>query len=185
MHKEKVIRIPHEGPAAAAGYEWAELRYWRSFWKATLFWFAVISVLLAWAVSALPDYSKTNEHQKIALVFLLIGACEALGGFYLRSTQWIRRSLVFQVDGKIVTEYGIPNQEYLQVWNSDLSKVNSIEASRGCVWVYLRDGKILGITQYMHPDYAHRVSVQLTRALQEIRDSIANNNARRSSRLID
>lgn len=154
-----------DGRLTAAGLQWTEQRR-------TAFGILVVISAIA-LIGAVPT--------------LLVGASGATWGLFTlvacamaiaRLTPARKRALIFHEDGRTSAPFGFAHhpRRYREVYGTNANVV-SIEA-RGHrnephhVAMYARNGDVAYVAGRLESDNAHRVAVQLTLALAELRESL-------------
>lgn len=175
MSHQVIREHDSDGRLVAAGYEWGEPNEIITYLSAGLILAAVGMATIS--ILVLKTYPPG--------AFLLLSGSVAMGyaGFKLSQLVFRKRSLVFGLDGAMRMPHGVPEYWRPRAINGHLGKVSTIERIRDenphggrrgeyRVAMFGKEGHILRISKALHPDDAHLVSVQLTAALQEIRDEI-------------
>jgi hypothetical protein len=154
------------------GYHWHELSH-------DMIWVAAATFVSALYLSV-AYYSESNF--KAALPFAAVAAIysDILLRLLLR-----RRTVVFRRDGSVRMPYGRPNKIGVRKLRIDHASIASIETTRECegtgVAIYTVDGQTIIVSHKLRPSSARLVAVQLTKALHELRDSIATVGSTRSA----
>jgi hypothetical protein len=145
-----------------------------------------------WDQDRLQDLASTGVWTVAGAVFAVIGllkgelvafalalAVAALTGGYLCAILSRPRIVIFKRDGAILTPNGIPRRilPVRKLWFPH-ARIASIELTGDCqnfgVMLFTIDGESVLLAENMHKADARLVAVQLTRALLEMRDGLAN-----------
>jgi hypothetical protein len=164
------------GKLIAAGYRWGEHNDLIASLSAGCMLAAVGIALISLHVM------KTNL---LGGALLLIG-CALLGyaGYYVSKAVFRPRALIFELDGAMRMPHGVPQSWRRRAIDGHHGNIGTIEKVRDVgpqggprvihrVALFGKGGRIIRISKALHPDDAHLVAVQLTAALQAIRDEIA------------
>lgn len=158
-----------DGRLIAAGAEWAEER--AAVASALLVVIVLSFIMLAFALIIM---LLSGEGQGVVLGLL---ALIALAVRSLRTMRGRRRALVFHRDGRTTAPHGFAHcpRRFTEITGTNAEFV-SIEA-RGPelssnVLIFTHSGGVIYAGRHLHHDDAHRVAVQLTIALRELRESI-------------
>ncbi|MCK1281773.1 hypothetical protein IVB46_41820 [Bradyrhizobium sp. 61] len=165
-----------DGKLVAAGYEWGEP-------NDLIMHLSAGFILAAVGIATISSYVM-KTHVLGGLLLLSGSALLGYAGYKLSKVVFRPRSFIFNLDGAMRMPHGVPEFGRLRAINGHHGKVGTIEkirdegphgGPRGVhrVAMFSKEGHIVRISKALHPDDAHLVSVQLTAALQEIRDEIA------------
>ena len=101
------------------------------------------------------------------------------------------RSLIFRRNGTVSAPYGLPNWPKVREISGQQTDVVSFEAGQTLsnlevqytdyshgVLLYKRDGDMVVVAKHLHPSEAHKVAVQLSIAIAELRAALAIDTAR-------
>lgn len=162
-----------EGTLIAAGVQWTELRMAAQVTCGIVVMLSFMGGVAAWLAG---EVLKAEDTGMTALTFFAICGGALVGGRRMRGTV---RSLVFQRDGRILAPLGFAHYpaRFREV-DGHIDNIVSIEA-RGqgltdcSVVMFARCGDIAYVAGRLHQDSAHKVAVQLTLALAELRESLA------------
>jgi hypothetical protein len=87
------------------------------------------------------------------------------------------RIVMFTREGHILTPHGLPGRPLLRRLEFPHTQINSIETTRNCrdhgVVMFTTEGRTILLAERMFKADAHLAGVQLTKALREIRESMA------------
>jgi len=158
-----------DGRLAAAGAEWTEER---AAVASTLLVLVVISfIMLGFALIIM---MLSGEGQAVVLA---LAAIIAISVRAMRTMRGRRRALVFHRDGRTTAPHGFAHypRRFTEITGTNAEFV-SIEA-RGPefganVLIFTQSGGVFYAGKHLHHDDAHRVGVQLTLALRELRESL-------------
>jgi hypothetical protein len=165
-----------DGKLVAAGYQWGE--------QNEFILYLSTGLMLAAVGIAIISFLVMDTHVLGGL--LLIGGSALLGyvSYKLSKIVFRPRSLIFELGGGMRMPHGVPEFWRLRAIDGHHGKVGTIEKIRDegshgeprsvhRVAIFGKEGRIMRVSKALHPDDAHLVSVQLTTALQDIRDEIA------------
>lgn len=154
------------------GYHWHELPHDRV-------WLVAATGASALYLSV-TYYSEANF--KMAL------PCAAVAAIYadiLLRLLLRRRSVIFSRDGSVRMPYGRPNKLGVRKLRINHASIASIETTQECegtgVAIYTVDGQTILVGHKLRTSSARLVAVQITKALHELRDSIATVDSTRSA----
>jgi hypothetical protein len=95
----------------------------------------------------------------------------------LAALQKFPRIVKFTRDGSVLTPHGLPSRPFLRRLDFPHTQISSIEATRNCrdhgVVMFTTEGHTILLAERMFKADAHLAGVQLTKALQEMRQSLA------------
>jgi hypothetical protein len=173
----RVIRLRDgQGGLAAAGYEWGEFSGLR---------FACAALLAAGGYCALMFSIEAFREGGAAFQPISLTALCAMGVAFFWKRRFVARSLIFHLDGGMEMPQAVPGYlwryQHIKGHHRDVNTIERIrdeEVKDGKTEVthktaiYFRSGNIVRVSRPLHPDMAHKVAIQLTAALQEIRDEL-------------
>ncbi len=171
-----IIREHDEGGnLVAAGYEWGEPNG---------LWNFLIIVLCAAGLIVTFLGIVLLKRTIMGASLIPLGGIILYGAHLAYPRSFRPRSLIFREDGKISMPLRVPGyfRPYYEL-SAHHDQIVSIERTfddsgdgRGKshkAAIYFKSGDIVRVTNPVHPDDAHMVAVQLTAALQEIREAAA------------
>lgn len=158
----------------AAGYEWGELDDLR------LKLFLVLAAgSLGLALLGIDLFGKSWA----SLPALCGSPASAWAAFELHKRRFRPRSLIFRDDGSIDAPHRLPDFTWpryrVSGHHQDIGNIGQLVdhepdgKRQHRTALYAKNGNIVRVTGDVHPDVAHRVAVQLSAALQDIRDAMA------------
>lgn len=107
-------------------------------------------------------------------------ACLLAGLALLAILAWLHRwprTVLFTRDGGVLTPHGLPGSPFRRRLSFPHTQINSIEATSNCrdhgVVMFTTEGHTILLAERMFKADAHLAGVQLTKALQEMRQSLA------------
>lgn len=160
----------------AAGYEWGEPDRLR-----LILVLAAAALALVLALSGAELIEKNASASGIA-VFGLAAVC-AWAAFAIYKRRFRTRSLIFRDDGTIDAPHRLPDFTWpryrVDGHHRDIGNIGQLvdhdpDGKREHrTALYAKNGNIVRVTGDVHPDIAHKVAVQLTAALHEIRETMA------------
>lgn len=169
---EKIRRRDASRRLAASGYRWGEPREnvkMLVLVAASLNVMAALCVLIALAF-------MTNKAPWIAGLLICVAIYGALV-LVIQRFGFRPRAVIFCADGTTTLPFGIPWFRKHRALRDHHEAIVSIEAGsvRGKdeVAIFSREGSIITVSRFLHPEDAHRVAVQLTAALKELREDLA------------
>lgn len=163
------------GNLVAAGYEWGEPND---------VWNFLISVIGAAGLFVILLGIVLLKKAFVSAQAIPVGGIIRYGAHWTYPHIFRPRSLIFRDNGKISMPFRVPGyfRPYYEL-SAHHDQIVSIErvfddsgdgkGQRHRAAIYFRSGNIVRITNPVHPDDAHMVAVQLTAALQEIRQAAA------------
>ena len=177
MDCKRIVKKDNSGRIVAIGVEWTEFNMWADALRAL----ACGVCLIVGVAMTLGGALATVSH---GAWFFLVFPGLAIGGFSQAMPEFdIRRtprSLIFHRDGRVEAAHGFGYWPKAREMSQPHSEIVSIEA-RAIDWyeapfqydvaVFRRDGDIVHVARLLRADEAHKVAVQLTHALAEIRAS--------------
>lgn len=161
----------------SAGLEWREPSDWRA-----LVFVALFFTGLAIGLYGIEMIKKSNWVQGGSLISFVI--CLGWAVYEFREEHEQRRSLIFYESGMMHAPLGLPSR-YWPLAQFEITghheEIVSIEPivddsddgqyKHHKVAIYFRSGSIVRVTNPVHKDRAHRIAVQLTAALHELRSA--------------
>lgn len=169
---EKIRGRDETGRLVTAGYRWDEPREnvkMLVLFAAIFDFMGGIYVLIALAF-------VNDKGPWIAGLLICVGIYAALH-LVMKRFGVRPRAVIFRADGTTSLPFGIPWFRNYHSLGAHLENIVSIEAGsvRGKdeVALFTRGGDIVTLSHFLHPENAHRVAVQLTSALKELREDMA------------
>jgi hypothetical protein len=173
--REKKLREYDGRGLRSAGVEWREPCQWRE--AAFLAAFVIGTWLMLLGFEMLK-----KSHWLSGGSLLACAACLAFLAFEYRREYERPRSLIFEGRGLMLAPLGMPSRYWLNLHfeiEGHHDEIVSIEpivddsddgkSKDHKVAIYFRSGSIVRVTNPVHKDRAHRIAVQLTAALHELR----------------
>jgi len=180
----KEIRESQGGDLRAAGYQWEEPTDIR------LLLFLGFAAAGTIGVMLCIDAFITIHRDPLRFAAMICFTAPAFFFAYYFHVEGRPRSLIFHANGSIEMPEGVPGFWFREWIGGHHECIVSIErvvddgrngsGKEYRAALYSRGGDVVRITGPVHPDMAHRVAVQLTKALQELRSSEAYLNAMES-----
>jgi len=179
-----------EGRLTAAGVQWTEMRKGAF---GTIITIANLSLMGSMA-GCVHQQMFRHSNGNLAALWLL-GLC-VLCVVAARLAPGRMRSLVFHADGRTAAPYGLAHYSLrFREMSGHNANIVSIEARAeqsgdADVVTFSRSGDVAYVAGHLHRDNAHKVAVQLTLALAELRENLGGEQAggsaqRRAEALID
>jgi hypothetical protein len=166
-----------DGHLMAAGVQWTERRE-----VAEIGWTLLVIACFGTAVGVLVSFAMTGATPTgvwtiaaliVACVYCVYRACRVPGR---------RRALIFHRDGRTTAPFGFAHyRRRFRELSAHNAEFVSIEArgqqeAGSDVLVFTRCGDVVYAGGRLDPDHAHKVAVQLTLALSELRESMSGAN---------
>lgn len=158
---------------AEAGYQWKETNQGVQITGWTIMGFSSFAFLLAWAIAGMRNGSDA------ASVLMLIGFGMLLVGHMIGNV-WAHRmrSIIFEATGPIRAPQGLPLAMHVTELGCRVDEISNIELDRSAngqqaVSIISIEGDTVLVAHNLLPDTARKVAVQLTRALDDLRLSLA------------
>lgn len=161
-----------DGRLMAAGVQWTEMRK-----SAFGLYITVANLSLMGSVGGCAHQQMFRDSNGGVVALWLLGLC-VMCVVAARLSLGRMRALIFRADGTTSAPFGFAyySSRYRAMSGTNANLV-SIEArsdggADAYVAVYSRNGDVTYVAGHLHPDNAHRVAVQLTLALAELRESL-------------
>lgn len=159
---ERIRKINRHGELEAAGYEWHE----------TFGFSGGVGALKAIVCLVFCAVGAVNEEPLTSLAAAIAFPCTLI--FWFLTCDGYPRRVTFHRGGRIGTRYGL-NWNYF--WKFKVAghheNIASIEAHKNQVRMYSHGGDIVFLGEPTDEFTAHKVAVQLTKALAEMREATA------------
>ena len=153
-----------EGLLASSGYQWDER-------MPPKYLGCGIVAAAAFALSVFLFANVSAAAGIGALVTSVIGAAGCI--YYWRC----RPTVIFHRDGRVETPFGVPRKPWARFLPVDQTKISTIEAVRqkdsACIELVTVDGETCIVGSELRFADARLIAVQLSKALRELRDSMA------------
>lgn len=181
----KVIRdYGADGRLAAAGYAWGE--------PDALRLAAALAVYAAGLGVTLFGVDVLKTSMLFGVPVLVTGLGLFVAAYAVYQHRFRPRSLIFEADGRMsapqrLPEFWWPRYE-IRGHHDQVVRIAAVEERRpdgsGMEYraaIYFRSGNIVRVSGPVHRDDAHKIAVQLTLALEELRDALADPRAARAA----
>ncbi|HEV7276529.1 MAG TPA: hypothetical protein VGN80_09605 [Devosiaceae bacterium] len=170
---EKIREHDDKGRLVKSGAEWREKRWWLALFGVGVFCLGVAGLLLAWMFDHLyPGHPAAFNTALLSSPLLLLGI------MWAGPSSWRKRALIFHADGRMEMPYGLPYHPFRRAIEGHHKVLISIEQERhadhtSSVTGISTGGDSVGIAKDVTKYQALKVAVQLTRALNELRQDLA------------
>jgi hypothetical protein len=168
------------GVLQAAGYQWIEPRPGRKFWLLIFFVLPGFVGMLTGGISAISFlWAPIPFFARAMFIAIAVAVCAVSFGLMRfgqkKAGRMDRlRAVVFERSGLVRAPFGLPEYPSARSFGGAGMQVASVESRPeedvvAHVDVYLSDGERVRVAESRHPDDAHKIAVQLTLALTELR----------------
>lgn len=160
----RIRRHDDDGRLAEAGYRWDQLRLIEKLGLAAL---SAAAIILA-------PFMYVGHSPQASVAFAMAGL--GLLAIFVVLQKW-PRTVVFTREASVLTPHGLPGRLFLRRLDFPHTEISSIEATRNCrdygVVIFTTEGRTILLAERMFKADARLAAVQLTKALREMRESIA------------
>lgn len=176
------VRKDKHGQVAATGVAWTEYNAWGGALDMLI---DIVCIVGGFVMTFGGLLASVNSGGWLLVTLIGIASC-VLPAVRNRVDVWrTPRSMIFHRDGRVEMPSGFPYHPQFLEMSQPHGEIVSIEARvapwqlpqnpfRHDVAVYRRDGDIVHVARLLRADEAHKVAVQLSLALNDMRSALAN-----------